>query len=98
MDLPTEISPELYAAVRAHYEAGEYSLAILDGMRVLTKAIRDKTGLDGDGAALVGQALGGNSPPLQLNVMRTTSQVDEQRGHEQIIRGLYTGIRNPAAT
>ena len=63
----------------------------------LTNLIREKSELDGDGATLVGQAFGGSSPKIKLNRMQTNSERDEQKGFEQLLRGIYAGIRNPRA-
>jgi uncharacterized protein (TIGR02391 family) len=57
--------------------------------------LRDKTGADGDGVALVGQALGGDSPRLRINKLQTETEKSEQRGIEDILRGMYRAIRNP---
>lgn len=95
MELHKEISPELQTAIKVHYEAGLYSNAILDSMKVLTELIRTKSELDGDGATLVGQAFGGNAPPIKITPMKKISETDEQKGFEQLLRGLYVGIRNP---
>ena len=95
MELQKEIAPELYGAIKVHYEAGLYSNAILDAMKVLTELIRTKSKLDGDGANLIGQAFGGNAPPIKISPMQKVSEIDEQKGFEQLLRGLYIGIRNP---
>ncbi len=95
MDLQKEIVPELHTAIKVHYEGELYSNAILDAMKVLTELIRTKSKLDGDGANLVGQAFGSNAPPIKISPMQKVSEIDEQRGFEQLLRGLYTGIRNP---
>src|SRR4030042_7075085 len=95
MDVQKEIAPELWTAIKAHYEAGLYSNAILDAMKVLTELIRVKSKLDGDGANLVGQAFGGNAPPIKISPMQKVSEIDEQKGFEQLLRGFYVGIRNP---
>jgi uncharacterized protein (TIGR02391 family) len=95
MDLQKEIAPELHTAIKVHYEAGLFSNAILDAMKVLTELIRSKSKLDGDGANLVGQAFGGNAPPIKISPMQKVSEIDEQRGFEQLLRGFYIGIRNP---
>lgn len=52
-------------------------------------------GVQGDGAQLVGQVLGGNTPFFSLNKLATVSEKDEQKGVEQLMRGVYVGIRNP---
>lgn len=95
MELQKEITPELFDAIKAHYESGSYSNAILDAMKVLTELIREKAKLDGDGANLVSQAFGGNAPPIKISPMQKVSEIDEQKGFEQLLRGLYVGIRNP---
>jgi uncharacterized protein (TIGR02391 family) len=61
----------------------------------MSNLIRERAGIDGDGAVLVGQALGGDLPKLKLNRLETESEKSVQKGFEQIIRGIYTGIRNP---
>ncbi len=90
-----EINSELWNAVRANYEAGNYSGAILDSILFLTDTIRNKSGLEGDGASLVGQAFGGENPRIKLNKLQTDSERDEQKGVQEILKGIYTGIRNP---
>lgn len=95
MDLRKEIAPKLYTAIKVHYEAGLYSNAILDAIKELTELIREKTKLDGDGANLVGQAFGGNAPPVKISPMQKASEIDEQKGFEHLLRGFYIGIRNP---
>lgn len=95
MELQNEITPELYSAIKAHYESGSYSNAILDAIKVLTELIREKSKLDGDGASLIGQSFGGNTPPIKISPMQKISEIDEQKGIEQLLRGLYVGIRNP---
>ena len=95
MNLQTHIKKDLWLAVQSTYEAGNFSHAILDAMHHLSNVLRDKTGADGDGAALVGQALGGESPRLRINKLQTETERNEQRGLESILRGMYQAIRNP---
>jgi len=95
MILQSEISPELWSAISSQYEAENYSDAILSALHHLRDMIRDVANLDSDGAPLIGQAFGGNSPRLRINRFETDTQKDEQRGFEQLLRGLYQGIRNP---
>lgn len=95
MNLSQEIGRDLWIAISKPYGAGHFSHAIVDATHYLSAAIRDKSGLDGDGAALIGQALGGDSPRLRINKLETESDRNAQRGIEQMLRGLYLGIRNP---
>jgi uncharacterized protein (TIGR02391 family) len=57
--------------------------------------LRSKSGLEGDGVTLVGQALGGGTPLIKLSPLQSESDWNLQRGIEQILRGIYQGIRNP---
>ena len=95
MNLQTEIRPALWRAVANAYESGNYTHAILDGIHLLSELLREKSGLDGDGHSLVGAALGGQSPVLRINRLQTETERNIQKGIEQILRGIYQGIRNP---
>ena len=64
-------------------------------MHYFSNVLREKTGVDGDGATLVGQALGGDSPRLRINKLQSETERNEQRGIENILRGMYQAIRNP---
>lgn len=90
-----KVSDELYNTICNHYESGSYSNAIIDGLKHLTSMIRSRSKQDGDGASLVGSAFGGQKPIIAINGLKSTSEWDEQKGFEQILRGLYQGIRNP---
>jgi len=95
MNLETELSPDLWLAVRRSYESQLWSNSLLDAIHFLSEAIRSRTGLESDGTALVGQALGGKAPKLRLNRMETESEKNVQEGVEQLLRGLYRAVRNP---
>ncbi len=95
MNLQTHISDQLWEAIEGSYQAGNFSHAVLDALHFVTDTIRQKSGIDADGAALVGQALGGDTPKLRINAFQTETEKNIQRGIEQILRGIYTGIRNP---
>lgn len=95
MTVRNEIDAELWEAIQKNYESENYTGSILDAVFKLTDTIRNKTGLEGDGAGLIGQAFGGDDPRIKLNKLQTDSEKDIQRGIQEILRGIYTGIRNP---
>jgi uncharacterized protein (TIGR02391 family) len=97
MDLKTFIHAELWDAIYNSYLAENYRAAVLEAMNYLTRAIREKTGLDGDGTQLVNEAFGGDDPRLRLNKLQTRSEKDVQKGFQLITSGLYSAIRNPRA-
>lgn len=95
MNLSSEISERLWLAVRATYEAGNFSGAILDSVNFLGDVIRDKSGLDSDGAQLLAPAFSGTNPIIKVNSLHTQSDQDEQKGVHFLLMGLYSAIRNP---
>ncbi len=95
INLITEIRHDLWSAISKQYESQVYSAAILEAIHVLSSTLRERADVDGDGISLVSQALAGDSPRLRINKFQTETEKNEQRGLEQILRGLYQGIRNP---
>lgn len=95
MNVDIILNDQLWSAIAENYQNGNYAGAITDAIFFLCRTIRDKSGLEHDGVALVGAALGGKDPPLKLTKMQTQSDKDEQAGFEQLARGLIQGIRNP---
>ena len=95
MDLKTGLDEHLWAAIETSYESRHYTGAILDAIYYLGDIIREKAGLQSDGVALVGQALGGKSPKLKVNKLQTESDRNIQKGTENLLLGLYQSIRNP---
>jgi len=95
MDLRTHIKPDLWKAVESTYQNGNYAHSIVDAMHYLSDFLREKTGVEGDGASLVGQALGGDPPRLRVNKLQTDTEKSIQKGLEQLLRGLYMAVRNP---
>lgn len=95
MDLKIDIGQELWNIIEKSYENESYSSAILDAMHLLTETIRNKTGLECDGANLIGKAFGGDNPMIQLNKLQTESESNIQKGIQEILRGFYTAVRNP---
>ncbi|KLD64292.1 hypothetical protein Y882_08035 [Dyella japonica DSM 16301] len=78
-----------------NYEKRNFTGSILDGFYFLSDLLRTKSGVEGDGATLIGQALGGATPKIKLNRLQSESELNVQRGMEQLLRGFYQAIRNP---
>jgi uncharacterized protein (TIGR02391 family) len=95
MNLETRIELRLWEYIKGQYENGNYKGAILDSIFFLGDLIREKTGLEGDGVQLVGQAFGGKVPVLKVNKLQSESDRNIQTGIEQILRGIFLSIRNP---
>jgi uncharacterized protein (TIGR02391 family) len=76
-------------------EKRNFTGAILDAFYYLSDLLRKKSGAEGDGAVLIGQALGGAAPKIKLNRLQSDSDWNVQRGVEQMLRGFYQAVRNP---
>jgi len=95
LNLQTHVSGEMWNAIANSYEAGNYTHAILEAIHALTNVLRDRSGAEGDGAVVVGQAIGGDNPKLRINALQSETEKSIQRGMEQLLRGVYLAIRNP---
>jgi uncharacterized protein (TIGR02391 family) len=95
MNLQTRLPTALWESIRSNYEQRNFTASILDAFYFLSELLRNKSGTEGDGATLIGQALGGAAPKVKLNRLQTESEQNVQRGMEQMLRGLYQSIRNP---
>ena len=95
MNLETKLDSRVWEAVRNSFEENNFTGAILDAIYFLSELIREKTGLETDGIALIGQAFGGKSPKIKINRLQSESDWNIQNGTEQILRGIYMAIRNP---
>jgi uncharacterized protein (TIGR02391 family) len=74
--------------------------AQLEAAKSVFDKIRDRTGLAGDGAALVDAALAlGKTgvPVLAINTLATQTERDEQSGLANLIKGISGMFRNPVA-
>jgi uncharacterized protein (TIGR02391 family) len=95
MNLESRLDKRLWDAISGNIQSRNFTGAILDAIHLLGELIRDKSGLEADGAQLIGQALGGENPKLRISRMQTESEINIQRGTEALLRGVYQGIRNP---
>jgi uncharacterized protein (TIGR02391 family) len=79
------------------YRNGHYRDAVLNSVIATFDHIRQLTGLEEDGDALVGKAFSLTNPFIVLSELRTESGQSDQKGFMQIFKGMFQGIRNPKA-
>lgn len=95
VNLNTRIDERLWSLIESTYIARNFSGAILDTIHFIGQLIRDKSGLESDGVALIGAAFGGKTPLLRVSKLQTDTDWNVQQGIEQILRGIYSALRNP---
>ena len=91
------LHPVIFAHAFQHYVNGHYRDAVLNSVVAIFDLMRERTGLDLDGAALATQVLSLEKPHLILSELETESGRNEQKGFMQILVGTYLGVRNPKA-
>jgi uncharacterized protein (TIGR02391 family) len=95
LNIQPALDPQLWTAIENNYQSGNFTGAIQDSIYFLSQLIRDRSGLDGDGAALISAALGGETPKLRINNLQTDSEKSTQKGILQMLVGFYLAVRNP---
>ena len=83
---------------RAELLADNYFHGVLEACKSVAAKIRDTTGLTGDGAPLVNEALCGANPRIRINPYSSDSEKSEQRGFANLLIGLFGMFRNPKDT
>ena len=77
--------------------ADNYFHALFEANKGLAQRIRDLSGVQLDGAALVDKAFCGQQPILAINRLVTESERSEQTGFATLLKGCFGAIRNPLA-
>jgi len=72
-----------------------YFHAVFEATKSVAQKIRDKTGLTGDGADIVDEALRISAPLLAINALRTETEQSEQKGFANLLKGMFGTFRNP---
>jgi uncharacterized protein (TIGR02391 family) len=89
--------PESLKYCRSELLQDNFFHAVFEASKGLAQRIRDLSGVDGDGAALVDRAFLGSSPLLAFNFLATESDWSEHRGFAALLKGCFSAVRNPLA-
>jgi len=91
------LHPVVFEHAYHQYRSGHLRDAVLNAFVSVFDLIRERTGLDLDGAKLAGQVFSVQDPKLILSELGSDSGRNDQAGFLQIFQGAYIGIRNPKA-
>jgi uncharacterized protein (TIGR02391 family) len=91
------LHPVVVQSSLEQFKNGHYREAVLNSIVAIFDLIRDRTGMDLDGSALVTRAFSLTDPYLVLSELNTDSGQNDQKGFIQLFSGSYQGIRNPKA-
>ena len=91
------IHPEVLKYCKAELMQDNYFHAVFEASKGLAQHIRDKSGLDGDGANLVDSVFSVNRPALAFNSLQTDTEKTEHKGFASLLKGCFAAVRNPLA-
>lgn len=91
------IHAEVLRYCRAELLQDNYFHAVFEASKGLAQRIRDLSGSDRDGAALVDHVFAVESPILAFNSLRTETERSAHKGFAALLKGCFGAIRNPLA-
>lgn len=92
------VHEKVLAFCRAELVQSNYFHAVFEAMKSLKTRINEMSGVHGDGATLVDDALGlARGPIIAINALRNATDEGEQKGFVNLLKGLFGMVRNPLA-
>ena len=91
------IHPEVLKYCRAELLQDDYFHAVFEAAKGLAQRIRDLSGVQADGAALVDGAFSVDQPVLAINSLRTETERSEHKSFAALLKGCFGAVRNPLA-
>jgi len=92
-----DIHDALPTEVRKLFDNAHYSQATLEACKFLNSEVRRISGSGKSEEALMMDVLDQTKAVIKLTNLKTTSEIDEQRGYRFIFAGTMVGVRNPRA-
>lgn len=92
-----DIHKDVLKSCRAELVVGNYFHAVFEAVKSVFEKLREKSGFPGDGHELANKCLGGNNPKLRINAFRTECDKTEQRGFNELVKGIYSMFRSTKA-
>ena len=91
------LHPVILESSYEQFRSGRYRDAVFNSIVAVFDLIRRRSGVDKDGAQLIGEVFSLDTPKLIFSELDTESGKNDQKGFIQILQGAYLGIRNPKA-
>lgn len=88
---------EVYKYCKAELMQENYFHAVFEACKGLFQRIREMSGMEGDGAALIDKVFSVENPRLAFNTLQTETEKSEHKGLAQLFKGCHAAIRNPLA-
>lgn len=88
---------EVHKYCRKELMQENYFHAVFEAAKGLAQRIRELSGVQKDGAALVDKVFSMEKPILALNSLQTETEKSEHKGFAALLKGCFAAIRNPLA-
>jgi uncharacterized protein (TIGR02391 family) len=92
-----QIHPEVLKYCRVELMQDNYFHAVFEAAKGLAQRIRDLSGVQLDGAALVDRVFAIDRPILAINSLQTENEKSEHKGFAMLLKGCFGAVRNPLA-
>lgn len=89
------LHPRIQDVARDLFMDGHHWEAVFAASKALVNFVKERSGLDLDGAPLMRSAFSRNNPVLQFNDLASQTDMDEQEGMMHLFEGAVLAIRNP---
>ncbi len=88
--------PEIHDVSSDLFASGHYNFSVAEAYKAVDRFVADRvTSLMHNGTTLMDQVFSPGAPYLCWSSMKTSSQLDEQKGYHRLFSGAMLGIRNP---
>ena len=91
------IHPEVLKYCRTELLQDNYFHAVFEATKGLAQRIREASGIDADGTALVDRVFSIEQPLLAINTLQTKTEKSEHKGFAALLKGCFAAVRNPLA-
>lgn len=92
-----DLHPEIANRASKLFQDGHYATAVEHAVKALNALVRLRSGEETDGANLMEKVFSPKTPVLKFNALANQSEIDEQKGYQQMFAGAVSGLRNPRA-
>ena len=87
----------IFRYCRPELMAENYFHAVFEATKSIADRLREITGVSDDGAPLVNNTFSTNTPLIKINDLVTETERSEHIGLSNVIKGVFSLIRNPTA-
>jgi uncharacterized protein (TIGR02391 family) len=91
------IHPEVLKYCRTELMQDNYFHAVFEATKGLAQRLRDSTGVQRDGAALIDTVFSIERPIMAMNALRSETERSEHKGFAALLKGCFAAVRNPLA-